>query len=180
MKRKPSRLMPKYNAKITGTIGWVVLVALLGLFAWIIWLWPPTAMLVPLFFAVELWDRHKRKNHFSKLLLERGGDSICTFSRHFDAKKVDTWVIRAVYEQLQGYLANERAQFPIRPTDDVFIDLLVDEEDFDFDLVEEIAQRTGRSLDQMENNPYFGKANIVENLVYFLNRQPVSAKLARD
>ena len=113
------------------------------------------------------------------LLQERKSDSLCTFARHFDARKIDTWVIRAVYEQLQDYLDGERVEFPIRPTDDVFTDLLIDEEDFELDVVEEIAQRSGRSLERMEENPFYGKASVVENLVYFFNLQPISSNMSR-
>lgn len=81
-------------------------------------------------------------------------------------------MFRAVYEQLQNYMNGEKEGFPIRPTDDVFKDLMIDNEDFEYDLVEEIAERTGRSLESAESNPYYGKANIVENLVYFFNEQP--------
>ena len=42
----------------------------------------------------------------------------------------------------------------------------------DIDIVEEISERTGRNLDGAENNRFYGKANIVENLVYFFNEQP--------
>ncbi|MCU7878671.1 MAG: hypothetical protein KZQ84_18085 [Candidatus Thiodiazotropha sp. (ex Lucinoma borealis)] len=66
----------------------------------------------------------------------------------------------------------EKENFPIRTTDDVFTDLMIDNEDFDYDLVEEIALRAERSLENIESNPYYGKANIVENLVYFFNEQP--------
>ena len=121
---------------------------------------------------MDTWGRKKSKKHFGILLKNRQKDSIGTFSRHFEFRKIDTWVIRAVYEQLQNYLSSEKENFPIRPSDDIFIDLKIDDEDFEYDLVEEIAQRTGRSLENAESNPYYGKVNIVENLVYFFNEQP--------
>ena len=49
--------------------------------------------------------------------------------------------------------------------------LLIDDEDLDLDLVEEISERTGISLDNYEQNPYYGKVNTVRNLVLFFNQQ---------
>ena len=88
----------------------------------------------------------------------RQNESICTFTRHFEYREIDTWVIRAVYEQLQDYMSSEKESFPIRPTDDVFVDLKIDEEDFECDLVEQIAQRSGRSLEEIENQPILWKS----------------------
>jgi hypothetical protein len=172
--------MPKYTAKKAGPFEWIALAALLALITWFVWRWPVLLLLVPLFIAINYRERQKRTNHYAILLRVRGTDSICTFANHFDTRKVDTWIVRAVYEQLQDRLSGERSEFPIRPTDDVFSDLLIDEEDFELDLVEEIAERTGRSLDGMEKNLYFGKASLVENLVYFFNQQPLMADSAKS
>ena len=170
--KKPSRYMPKYKEKHTSFWGWAFLVFLLGLLGWLVWSIPYFMLFVPVFIFIGLREKRKRIKHFHILLNDREKDSICTFSRHFEYRKVDTWIIRAVYEQLQKYMNSENENFPIRPSDDVFADLKIDDEDFEYDLVEEIAQRTGRSLENAESNPYYGKANIVENLVYFFNEQP--------
>jgi hypothetical protein len=34
----------------------------------------------------------------------RAGEAICQFARSFDVRQTDTWVLRAVYEALQGHL----------------------------------------------------------------------------
>jgi hypothetical protein len=164
--------MPKYKVAPVGVKGWFFLAVILGIVLYFIWLAPYLLLLVPVYVAIDIYDKKKRNKHFKRLLQDRDDDSICTFSRYFEYRKIDTWIIRAVYEQLQTYMSNEKEKFPIRPTDDVFIDLMVDDEDFEYDLVEEIAQRTGRSLENAESNPFYGKANIVENLVYFFNEQP--------
>ncbi len=164
--------MPKHKEMPSSLWGWLFLAILLGLVLWLLWEAPYLLLLLPIFFVVDVRDRKKREKHFRVLLEGRKNDSICTFSRHFEYRKIDTWIIRAVYEQLQNYMNGEKENFPIRPTDDVFADLMIDDEDFELDLVEEIAQRTGRSLENTESNPYYGKANIVENLVYFFNEQP--------
>jgi len=148
------------------------LVVFVGLLLWLIWSFPYLLIFVPVFFLVDLWDKKKRKKHFNTLLEDRGNDSICTFSRHFEFRKIDTWVIRAVYEQLQNYMNGEKENFPIRATDDLFKDLMIDDEDLEYDLVDEISQRSGRTLENAESNPYYCKVNTVENVVFFFNEQP--------
>jgi hypothetical protein len=164
--------MPKYKEHPTTPVGWAFLVVFVGILLWLVWSFPLLLLLITVYFLIHIWDRKKREKHFKKLLLDRQSDSICTFTRHFEFRKIDTWIIRAVYEQLQNYMSGEKENFPIRATDDVFTDLMIDDEDFEYDLVEEIAQRTGRSLENAESNPYYEKTNIVENLVFFFNEQP--------
>lgn len=164
--------MPKYKERPTTVGGWVFLVLVLSLFGWFIWSAPVVLLAAPVFFIVEYRNRKESKKHFEALLADRVDDSICTFSRHFECREIDTWVIRAVYEQLQNYMASEKGNFPIRPMDDVFTDLRIDDEDYEIDIVEEISERTGRTLESADQNPHYGKANIVENLVYFFNEQP--------
>ncbi|EDX89816.1 hypothetical protein ADG881_1918 [Alcanivorax sp. DG881] len=48
---------------------------------------------------------------------------------------------------------------------------MLDQDDLDLDLVEEIAQRTSRSFDGYESNPYYGKVTTARNLVLFFNHQ---------
>ena len=164
--------MPKYIEKPANPFSWLFLVPLLALLIWLIWSFPYLLLFNPIFFLADLRNRKKRSRHFEELLKGRENDSICTFSRHFECREIDTWVIRAVYEQLQLYLKNEKDHFPVRATDDVFQDLKIDDEDFEYDLVEEIAQRANRTLENAESNAYYGKASIVENLVFFFNQQP--------
>ncbi len=141
-----------------------------GILLWLIWEYPFLLLLIPVIYLVDRIRHKKNKKHLSRLLENRRNYSICEFARHFEYRKIDTFVIRAVYEQLQNHMQTET--FPILPTDDIFADLKIDEEDFEYDIVAEIAQRAGRSLDNVKHNPYYGKASIVENLVYFFNEQP--------
>ncbi len=115
-------------------------------------------------------DQPKVEEHFQNLCEERSGLSICEFAREFDPKLVDTWIIRAVYEQLQAALRTKQ-NVPIKASDGLFDTLMLDEDDLDLDLVEEIAQRTSRSLDGYESNPYYGKVTTARNLVLFFNYQ---------
>ena len=100
---------------------------------------------------------------------ERKELSICEFSRSFDTKKIDTWVLRAVYEQLQNYVP----KIPIKADDLLFELLEIDEEDLEFGLIEEIAQRTGRSIENTESNKFYGNVKTVNDLVNFINEQPL-------
>lgn len=44
---------------------------------------------------------------------------------------MDTWVIRAMYEELQAHLRWDYQSFPIRPTDRLIEDLNLDADDID-------------------------------------------------
>ena len=125
------------------------------------------ALLVIVWSAI---DQPKVERHFQNLCKERSGLSICEFAREFDPKVVDTWIIRAVYEQLQAALPTKQ-NVPIKASDSLFDTLMLDEDDLDLDLVEEIAQRTSRSLEGYESNPYYGKVTTARNLVLFFNHQ---------
>lgn len=179
MKRIPSRFMPdRIKPKEIGSSGFVVL--------FIIILFPAFIMLssgkgmsgvifIYGFLGVFYLVAHIRgRRHFDMLNQGREGDSLCTFARHFERYEVDTWIIRAVYEELAAYCP----EVPIRPTDNIFDDLCIDEDDFvmDFngDIVGDIAKRCGRSLKDFETNPYYEKADTVEGLVHFFNNQPKS------
>lgn len=112
----------------------------------------------------------RTKRDFQALASSREGESICNFARSFDRRTVDTWVIRAVYEELQRIVPHE--DFPIRASDLLENDLLVDTDDLDMLLVPAISARTGRTLDAAETNPYWGKVYTAFDLVLFFNGQP--------
>lgn len=116
-----------------------------------------------------IFDRPKRNRHFQQLSAQRAGLSICEFARSFDAN-IDTWVIRAVYEQLHSALPSAH-RIPIQAADYLLDTLMFDDEDV-WDLAEEVAQRTGRSLEGYTHNPYYGKVTTVEHLVLFFHHQP--------
>lgn len=125
-------------------------------------------------FAVALFQCMNQvlEEHYQKLTQNRTNDSICSFARSFDFRNVDTKIIRAVYEELQDYLPNSPHPFPIRAQDNLFDDLRLDEDDLDLDIVEAVARRTGRSLDNYEDNPHYRKATTVGGLVMFFDAQP--------
>ncbi|MDR6765393.1 hypothetical protein J2W88_000651 [Acidovorax delafieldii] len=100
----------------------------------------------------------------------RAGESICQFARAIDCRRVDTWVVRAVYEELQRSLSAAVA-VPLRLTDTLQSDLRLDADDLD-DLFADMAQRARRSLADTSANPLFGKVITVGDLVEFLQAQP--------
>jgi hypothetical protein len=124
--------------------------------------------------ALIAFMANRERLRLRRLIAGREGESICGFARSFDRRRVDTWVIRAVYEQLQSHLGTERP-LPIRARDSLERDLRVDDEDLDAMVIEEIAQRTRRSMDQTDRNPNFGKVRTVADLVHFVNEQPKKA-----
>jgi hypothetical protein len=105
------------------------------------------------------------------LAAERQGDSICRFARSLDYRRLDTKVIRAVYETLQDHLRFVCPAFPIRSSDDIVQDLLLDPGVVE-DLVCEVADRCGRRLDSYERNPFHQGLYTVSGLIEFLCLQP--------
>lgn len=167
--KQASRFMPKYESKKASKPALIaffaIAVAIIIYQPWYLLVVAGIALLVIVWSAI---DRPKLEKHFQKLCEERSGLSICEFAREFDPKVVDTWIIRAVYEQLQAALPTKK-NVPIKAFDGLFDVLMLDEDDLD--LVEEIAQRTSRSLEDYESNPYYGKVTTARNLVLFFNHQ---------
>jgi hypothetical protein len=174
---RPSRFMPAFMPE-TQPIRWRVaafIVLGIGLccFAWAVWAKPLPVLAglaaVVLFGAIVT---HRQRRRLLAKAQSRAGESICSFARALPIHELDSWVVRAVFEQLQLYVLDAKSRFPIRPSDRLVDDLLVDAEDLDDVLAPEIAQRTGRSLSGPENNPYYGKVVTVEDLVRFFCAQP--------
>ena len=111
--------------------------------------------------------------HFRKLLSERSEASICTFARAFDRRSVDPWILRSVYDLLKDGPAHIEREFPILPEDNLFNDLLVDEEDMADIIGPIIAFQTGRSLEGYLENFIEGDSHSVRDLVMFFNAQPL-------
>ena len=169
--KQASRIMPKYEprkASKPALIAFSAIAAAIVIYQpWYLLVIAGIALLVTVWSAI---DQPKVERHFQSLCKDRSGLSICEFAREFDLKVVDTWIIRAVYEQLQAALPTKE-NVPIKASDSLFDTLMLDEDDLDLDLVEEIAQRTSRSLEGYESNPYYGKVTTARNLVLFFNHQ---------
>ncbi len=104
---------------------------------------------------------------------KRQGLSICQFARQFSPHTVDTWVIRAVWNTLQG---NGYIDYPLplKASDKLDDDLdLVNDADELEELVGDIAARCGRDLRGIEDNPFL-PITTVGSLVSVLNAQPMT------
>jgi len=171
----PSRFMPVASRRPNAWGAWLALAAmgaltLVGL--GVVGVAHPLAtgaVLAALVMAAVVSTRAERRR-LQALAASRRGESIGEFARSFDARAVDTWVIRAVYEEIQALLRASHAAFPLRASDQLK-DLGIDPDDLDMDLAVVIAQRTGRSLDHAAQNPYFGAVKTVADLVMFFNAQ---------
>lgn len=115
---------------------------------------------------------HRReKQRFQALAEAREGESICEFTRSFNARETDTWVIRAVHQEIQQMLRTYVDAFPVRASDALLDDLRIDAEDVE-DLVLGIAVRSGHSIENLADNLYYGCLHTVRDLVLFISTQP--------
>ncbi len=110
-------------------------------------------------------------SYFNVLANERENEDIGSFARSLDYRTIDTWAIRAVYEELNDEIYCNENNLPIRASDRLDEDLDLDDDDL-FYLYNQIAQRTNRTDEKIEQNPYYGKVDTVEDMVLFFNAQP--------
>jgi hypothetical protein len=125
-----------------------------------------------LFFSIIVGIGHAvssllNKRRLQRMIKERKNDSICRFARSFDYRRIDTRIIRAVYEE-----ACDWTSFPTRISDDFDKDFHMDPEDLE-DMAQIIAHRAQRSLDDYKKNPFYGQVNTVKGLVLFFLHQPL-------
>jgi hypothetical protein len=130
-----------------------------------------TACMAMSFYGYAVFINKREKHRFNAIASCRGSESICTFAKSFNARQIDTWIIRAAHQELQRFLHCYVARFPVRASDTFHTDLRMDCDDVE-DILRDIADRVGRSLDITENNPYYGKVETVSDLVLFINAQP--------
>jgi len=171
---RASRFMPKYMRKRHWP-AWVVLAILACLPVYFLLNHPVvTSIVVVSIFVASIVEHKRNRARLRSLAESRTGESICGFARSFERREVDTWVVRAVYEQLQKYLGGD-ILVPIRATDRLTEDLAIDAEDIEMGVAAEISQRTGRSLSNTMANPYFDKVRTVGDLVLFFNAQALDS-----
>ena len=172
--------MPKYTPQPFPMVGWIVLLAFGGTAVFCFahaaasspWSTLTGVVLFTVFFVLVSRHGLRGRSRIQDVAVSRNGQSICAFARDFDPRAVDTWIIRAVYEQIQNELKGVHQPFAVRADDRLKEDLLLDDDAVDMDLANEIAMRAGRSLAHTKNNPYFGKVKTVRDLVLFVNTQP--------
>lgn len=164
--RVPSRRMPPARGlSLKGRL--LVSIVVLGYLALplllLARLWGPWVLLVPAAVVGLFAIRRRRSSRAPEV---RDGRSICQFARGFDYRTVDTWIIRAVYEQFSGGR-------PVRPLDRLWDDLSVDDEERDFGLLF-ISQRIGRSLEGLERIPV-ERFQTLHDVVMFFQHQPLTS-----
>lgn len=147
--------------------------------------WGTDAAIGYLFFAaviaiVSLPSHYFTERKLKALIAARPDDSICTFARSFDRHKVDPWVIRAVWNDLQICINRKEGPFPIRASDNLWKDLPIDQDDIDLDMVENLPLLIGRSKENMEENPYYGHVQTIEDLVMLFNALPLDPSFNPD
>ncbi len=177
--RIASRHMPKFTRRPVGFVGWLLIACFLFGIAYFAATKPQAFLIALIGLAALCWLARQQSQREARKLLalasQREGQTICEFARDFDVRASDTWLIRAVYEQLQGQLKHVHPSFPVRADDRLKEDLLLDDDDLDMNLAQEVAMRTGRTIDGSAINPYFGKVKTVRDLVCFFQNQPRSA-----
>ncbi|MBN2180705.1 MAG: hypothetical protein JW715_02230 [Sedimentisphaerales bacterium] len=133
----------------------------------------PELLLVILFVVFLFWQ-HIEKFRYSmrNWAQSRSGENICSFVRAFDFRHTDTWILRAVYEELGMYLEIDGRPFPVRADDRWEEDLQIDPDDMEWDIFPDIAHRACRSIENTEQNPFYDRVKTVRDLVNFLEHQP--------
>ena len=169
--------MPKFVPRPVTWVGWLVQTLFVAAIVWFFWEAPKALYCVPFVAIGFLIEARRQKRRLQRMAKERAAESICTFARSFDCSEADTWVVRAVYEQLQAHLQTDVPSFPLRRDDNLFKCLGIDPDDLAWDIAGEIATRTGRPMEAAERNPYWAKVETVGDLVQFFLHQQKAAPL---
>jgi hypothetical protein len=154
-------------------VRWLVLGGLVVLMLCLAWLHPAIGgSFLGAAIVVSICRNRATRKSLQRLAATRTGETICEFVGCFDTRSADTWTLRAVYEELQSYLAPSCPGFPLRAEDDLRHDLKIDGEDLDFEIPRRVLERTGRCLDGAQLNPLYGKVRTVRDFVNFVANQP--------
>ena len=113
------------------------------------------------------------RRQLQRLAQGRENEDIGSFARSFDRRRepFDPHVVRAVWDAFQPYVRFRGRTVPLRATDRIDEDLHVDWDDIDMGILDEVAARAGRSLDDVEANPCYGRVRTVGDLVRFVCAQ---------
>jgi hypothetical protein len=180
--RKFSRWMPPPRREPMTLAGWAVLTAILAgsVAAAIAWPVPVGIFLGPLIIWIVAFNV-LHNGELRRLAAQRAGEDIGSFARHFDrrAEPFDPWVVRATWDALQPWARFPGGRLPLRPSDRLGEDLRIDDEEVGDQLVPEVAERAGRSLQRAESNPYWGRVVTVGDFVRFVTMQPCVAGACR-
>jgi hypothetical protein len=174
--RRPSRLMPpaaagRASPLRNALVALLLATSLAGLVALLVTHPLATIAIVVALGVASVVETRRHAARLRRIAVQRPDESICTFVREFDVRAVDTWVLRAVYEELSQDIGGAGAPFPLH-ADDAVTDLLgIDPDDFG-EMAAQIASRCGRSLAGAAANPLHGKVATPRDLVRYLMAQP--------
>lgn len=121
---------------------------------------PAWGWLLPALLALLILMERRRHR---ELIVERAGESICTFARSFPRRSVDTWVIRAVWN------AFHVPDLALRADDRLYEDLWIECGDVDWELVASFADRL---LDSPEASQRLDEADTIADVVHLLDALP--------
>jgi hypothetical protein len=105
----------------------------------------------------------RKQLSLAKLLL---GEGICQFARSFDRRRTDTWVLRAVYEEVLAVVPLQ-----VRADASLWQELGLDPEEVDMDICPAIATRACLSLGDRRGDTVSGHVETVRDLVSFFMHQ---------
>jgi hypothetical protein len=168
--KAPSRRMPAAPSRKTRWWGWPILAAMFSGLAYWIYRLPYVLFFLLLVGVLGYLQVVSKRRWQRRLAATRQSETICEFARSFD-RRTDTWIIRAVYEELTRFLAVEGRPLPVRREDRCEKDLRIDAEDLD-DLARDIAYRARLSMEHSDKNPLYGKVKTVADMVTFFEQQP--------
>ena len=172
--RLASRYMPSYDETLTLTSRLIVgsILSVLGIgYIYVIWIDPMSIVFIWAVVFLASISYLFSDNNLKILLEQREDEDIGTFARSLDYRSIDTWIIRAVYEEINSELGFKDNTLPIRASDNLAKDLKLDDEDLFF-IYNRVATRAGISDEDIEKNPYYNRVETVEDMILFLNTQP--------
>ena len=131
----PSRCMPEYEASSKSMIlpyGFISI--LISGYIYGVWQEPMQGLVLTIFIliiiVVSAFLPYKYDcTYFNALVNERENEDIGSFARSLDYRTIDTWVIRAVYEELNDEIYCNENRLPIRASDRLDEDLGLGDDD---------------------------------------------------
>jgi len=167
--------MPPPATHQSGIVGWLVLFGLAVGFVAALCTWPVMVSLIvgSLVLFVVIGNAATNRS-LRQMASRRTGEDIGTFAWALKRRDApfDPWVVRATWDALKPYTVFPGGHLPLRPTDRLEDDLRIDPDDIDGEMIQEIAERAGYSLDSTRDNPMYGRVQTVGDLVKFITFQP--------
>lgn len=173
--RKFSRWMPPTVRSQLGIAGGLVVAGILIAVVAALITWPvPVGLALGILVVFQFVGYFVHNRLLRCLTAKRTGEDIGTFARTFNRRSelFDPWVLRATWDALEPYVVFRGGRLPLRRTDHLVDDLCIDPDDIAPGLFQEVAERSGRSLDQTVTNPFYGQVETVGDFVRFLTLQP--------